>query len=630
MLANLLPSDPDQRRLARRFAVVLGTLFLALLAAVLATADDWPGAIAKAEKAGKKVKLEHLVKVWVWRGLVMDLVLAAVLALTVRWWVGSVKTAQLIAPASRRFWIIIGLLLVAAACYRAPRLPLSFYNDEAHNFVRMTSGELKHESPGSDAFKWDAATWTETLWFNGPGNNSQPHSLLSRLSYQTWKAMAGGADGEVCEWATRLPTFFAGLASLLVLALAMREMSGSIAAGATLMAGSVHAWHVRYSTEARGYGLMGLGIALMIFSLQRALKHGRWRDWLGYGLGNFLALWAFPGCLYWVAAVNGLLVLHLVWQWKTQGQSLEPLVRLVISGVLTLMLALPLMLPLFPQLLDALKNVPGLRGTMTLAWWQDIGSHLLFGARWVNADLANPGSLAVSRFLAEDPKWWLTVINGFVIAAIGFGSCLSKGGVSRLLVLAGVLAVLLGWADMARQGRYLNHWYVFYSVPAVLCCIGQGVATLLSQVRLHGWQRLFGALLLGSVAVRMTLALTLESLDRSKGEERAGVVQVRGSVYPHFMGDEQARKPLLAAIWSNAPIYDPLCVVIKEAATLEALKQRATAEQRPLFVIMGHRHSAHAEQPAVVDQLEGPAFEKIATFPGLDEEQYTQALFKLK
>jgi hypothetical protein len=39
MLANLLPSDPDQRRLARRFAVVLGTLFLALLAAVIATAE---------------------------------------------------------------------------------------------------------------------------------------------------------------------------------------------------------------------------------------------------------------------------------------------------------------------------------------------------------------------------------------------------------------------------------------------------------------------------------------------------------------------------------------------------------------------------------------------------------------
>lgn len=630
MLAKLLPSDPDQRRLALRFALVLGALAAILLVVVFATSDTWPQAIAKAEKAGKKVKLEHLVKVWVWRGLVVDVLLATMLALTVRWWVGTVRTAVAMTSASRRFWVIIGLLLVAAACYRAPRLPLSFYNDEAHNFVRMTSGELKRVSPDSEAFKWDAATWTETLWFNGPGNNSQPHSLLSRLSYQTWKALAGGADGEVCEWATRLPTFFAGLASLLVLTLAVREMSGSIASGATLLAGSVHAWHVRYSTEARGYGLMGLGIALMIFFLQRALKHSRWRDWLGYGLGNFLALWAFPGCLYWVAAVNSLLVVHLIWQWKTQGQSLEPLIRLVVSGVLAIMVALPLMLPLFPQLLDALKNVPGLRGSMTLGWWQDIGSHLLFGARWVNADPANPATLAVSRFLASDPKWWLAVINGIVIAIIGFGSWLSQGGVRRLLAIAALLAVILGWADMARQGRYLNHWYVFYSLPVVLCCIGQGVATLLSQVRLHGWQRLFGALLLGSVAVRMTLALTLESLDRSKGEERAGVVQVRGSVYPHFMTDEQAKKPLLAAIWSNAPIYDPLCVVIKEAATLETLKQRAATEQRPLFVIMGHRHSAHAEQPAVVDQLEGPAFEKVATFPGLDEKQYTQALFKLK
>ncbi len=629
MFAKLLPTDPDQRRLAQRFALILGGVAAALLIMVLATADTWPQAMAKAEKAGKKIKLEHLVQVWVWRGLVVDLVLAAVLALSVRWWVGTVQSNTPVSSPSRRFWIIAALLLVGAASYRAPRLSLSFYNDEAHNFVRMTSGELMRISPGSDAFKWDAATWTETLWFNGPGNNSQPHSLLSRLSYQSWKSLAGGADGEVCEWATRLPTFIAGLASLLVLGLAMREMAGSTAGCATMFAGALHAWHVRYSTEARGYGLMVLGIALMIFFLQRAMKHGRWRDWLGYGFGNFFSLWAFPGCLYWVVALNGTLVLHQLWQWRSKRASLEPLVRLLVVGVLAAMLALPLMLPLFPQLLEAVKNVPGLRGTMTLSWWQDIGSHLLFGGRWANADLANPDSLALTRYLGQGANWWLAIVNAILIASLGWCSLISQGGARRLLAIAGVLAVLLGWADMARQGRYLNHWYVFYSMPVVLCAIGQGVLALLSQVRLHGWPRLLAAFVLCSVATRMTTALTLDCQSRSKGEERAAIVQLRGSVYPHFMADEQAKKPLIGALWSNGPIYDPLTVVLRDTTTFEQLKQRATTEQRPLFIIMGHRPSALTDQPETVKQLEGPAFDRVAVFPGLDEAQYTQALFKL-
>lgn len=630
MLAKLLPTDPDQRRLALRFALILIGIVLGCGITAWLTADTWPDAADKATRAGKVVRYEQLAMTWSWPGLAAGAVIAGLLGLTVRWWVGAAKVARATAPASRRFWILALFLLLVAAGLRAPRLGLSFYNDEAHNFVRLTAGEFKDDPTRPDGMRWRGATWAETLWYNRPGNNSQPHSLLTRLAYDAWRHATGAAEGEVCEWVVRLPAFFAGLASLLVLAFVVRRAGGEAAGLATLMAGSAHAWHVRYSTEARGYGLMILGIALSMLFLQRALEHGRWRDWLGYGFSTFLCIWAFPGCLYWVAALNGCLLVHLLWQWRNRGAGPEPVIRLLVAGVLAIMVALPLMLPLVPQLLAAVQNAPGLRGTMDGLWWKDVGSYLLFGCRWVSADLGNPVTLASERLLATNPNLWLAVANATIIAALGFTRLFKDGGAARLFVIAAVLAVVLGWADMARQGRYLNHWYLLYVLPVVLCAMGRGVTVVLSFVRLRGWQADFAILLISVVATRMTLIVTEECLHRPKGDERGPVVQARGAIYPHYLSDATTRNALLGMVWSSGGTYDPHALTIYDIGAFEALKKRATEEQRPLYIVMSHRHQATLTQPEVVKQLEGPGFEKVATFPALDEEAYTQVLFKLK
>jgi hypothetical protein len=88
-------------------------------------------------------------------------------------------------------------------------------------------------------------------------------------------------------------------------------------------------------------------------------------------------------------------------------------------------------------------------------------------------------------------------------------------------------------------------------------------------------------------------------------------------------------RPLLGVVWSNTSIYDPLSVIVHEPATLEVLKQRATVEKRPLYVVLGHRQSALGAQPETVRQLEGPGFECVGLFRGLDEEYYAQRLFRM-
>lgn len=410
----------------------------------------------------------------------------------------------------------------------------------------------------------------------------------------------------------------------------MRNVAGEEAGWLTMLAGAVHGWHVRFSTEARGYSLMALGIALMLWFSRRAVMHGRWRDWVGYGLANFLALWAFPGCLYWVAAMNGVLVVQLGWQACRNKSGVEPFVRFVVVGVLAVVLAVGLMLPLIPQLLEAVKNVPGLRGEMKADWWQDVSSYAVFGARWQNEDVSSPLSISMVRILAASPIAWLGVMATVGILVAGTLKLWSRDDMSRWFMIAAVGSLILGWADMARQARYLNHWYLFYTLPALVCAFGQGVVALADRIADKGPRRALVMAVCVIVGLGVTTSIAWEYRYRSKGDERSGVVQVRGAIFPHYESNPEARQPLLAAIWSNAPIYDPRALPIKAASDFEALKARAQNEQRPFFVIIGHRASALNQFPTVVPQLESQAFEEVAVYRGLDEAQYTQRLFRMK
>lgn len=612
------------------FAGVLGLVAVAALAVVIDHANTWPKAMNAALAAGKKPRLDNLVKVWAWRGLLIDGVLAALLALTVRWWVGTVRQREKIPSAGRRYWFVaLGILLLAAGL-RVPRLDLSFYNDEAHNFRRMTAGELKPDPAKVETFSWDQNSWVETLWFNGAGNNSQPHSLLSRLTYQSWKATTGGADGEVCEWAVRLPAFAAGLGSLLLLGLAARQWQGNLAGWSAMLVGAVHGWHVRYSTEARGYSLMIFGLSLALWSGRRAMQYGRWRDWLVYALGCFLAFWAFPGSVYWLAATNGLLVGCLLWRARSDRQALDSLLRLGVSGLLAVMLALPLMLPLIPQLLEAVKHSSGMKGVMEPGWWFNAGSSVLFGARWQDADATNPASVAVARMVTENPLWWGPVGAAVVVAVLGLGRLWSIGGLGRVVAVSTLGAVVLGWADMTRQERYLNLWYVTFALPVIICALGLGLEYVAGLWRGgRGRQYAVWSLVLALTSV-VACRATVASLRVSKGNERGPVEAVRGSIYPHYFANVDAKRPLFAAVWSNAGLYDPLLVTIHNPGMLDELRKRAVAEQRPLYVVLGHRQSVVTAQPETLRAVESDAFEPVRVFPGLDEAYYAQTLYRLR
>lgn len=612
--------------------MVLAALALALGAALM-LAPEWSATVAKIEAAGRKVKVEHLVKTWAWRGLALDLVLVLVLLGTVRFWAGCIlKWPGWPAP-SRRFWVLLASGLLLALVIRAPRLDLSFYNDEAHNFVRIFAGDYVRNLDQPENAAWKPVSWLNTVWYNFSGNNSQPFSIAARLCYSAWARLAGAAGGEVSEAAVRLPSLVFGLASLLVVTLGVREMAGERAALWALVAGVLHGAHLRYSTEARGYSLMILAVALAFWFLHRAFESGRWRHWLGFGFSAFLCVWSFTGSAYFLASLSVLLMLRQLLLWRAGVHEGGQVIRPVVAGVCALLPALPLMLPLVPQLVFVLENFGALKGDMGLGWWRDVTSFLAFGCRWSDLVPENPANLALARVLAAQPILWAGAGALCMTMVIGAGALARRGGAAALMVLSSGLAMLLGWWLMSRKGHILHHWYVLYSLPCVLAMTGAGLAAVGGFLERSIAPQILARSAAGLLAVLvlwLPARISRETRALAKQDERAPVLAIRGAIYPHYLGTEGERA-LYGGFWCNSGTYDPRMAIVSQSAILEKLIARARAESRPLYISFSHRNLALQQSGDLVRRVEDSGdFERAGIFHGQEEDQFTQHLWRLR
>lgn len=521
-------------------------------------------------------------------------------------------------PGLRRCdWLWLLLVLALAGGLRWPRMGLSFYNDEAHTFRNYIAGRFKPADDGT--LKWRQAKWSETLWLNKVGNNLAPCSLFGRLFYDTWRKTSGAPEGSVSETAVRLPQFVAGMASLVVLWLAMRRMMGPRAAWWALVLAALHPWHVRYSTEARAYGFLLLAVACCFYFLQRALEDNRWRWWLSLGFAEFLCLWSFAGSVYFLAVIDGVVLLVLSFRAIRRPGGWSSAVRFSVGMVLATMLSLQWMLPTVPQLMEAMRQLDSVKGVMGHEWWADAVSGMFFGVRGWDWDPGNPDNLAVLRETARGLWVWgvvAVVAAAWVTGGIRLARC---GAVGAAAVLSGPVAVLLSWAVMSAQGKFLHPWYVLFAVPGVVMSLAAGLEWL-SQCR-------GGAAAARMVAAMTGLVIVLAWLPADSVYLGHGKENLRGLA---GAGREAAQPDgVYAAMIADVDIYDPGVVTLKTAAALDDAVSSARREGRPLTVSVGH--VGIGESPQVYQRMQGSGeFEEVAVFRGLEEAQFTHYLFRLR
>lgn len=517
----------------------------------------------------------------------------------------------------RREWLWLLLVLALAGGLRWPRMGLSFYNDEAHTFRNYIAGRFKQADDGAP--KWRQAKWSETLWLNKAGNNLAPCSLFGRLFYDTWRKISGAPEGTVSETAVRLPQFVAGMASLAVLWLAVRRMSGTRAAWCALVLAALHPWHVRYSSEARAYGFLLLGVVWCFYSLQRALEDNRWRWWLSLGIAEFLCLWSFAGSVYFLAVFDAAVIVVLSFRAIKQRGGWLSGVRFSVSVLLGAMLALQLMLPTVPQLMEAMRQLDSVKGVMGREWWADAVSGMLFGVRGWDWDPGNPDNMSLLRETARSPWWWAVVAVVVSLWAAGTVRLMCSHAAGAILALSGPAAVWLSWAVMSAQDKFLHPWYVLFAVPGVVVSVTAGL----------GWleKNRDGGSAGRVVAGLSALVISISWLSADLVYARHGKENLRG-LADAGRGAGQPRG-IYAAMIADVDVYDPRAVMLKTAGALDDEVSRARKEGQPLMVSVGH--VGIGESPQVFERLRGSGeFEEVAVFKGLEEAQFTHYLFRLR
>jgi hypothetical protein len=172
---------------------------------------------------------------------------------------------------SRRFVVTMSAAVLLAAAIRAPFLTDSLWYDEIAAFLGYSING-----------PWGAVSTYYTQ------ANHVLHSLL---------AWGSGAALGVDEVTVRLPSFLAGLGTVLAVAwLAMtalgRDANGVGLAVTAAFITALLPIAVLPATEARGYSLMTLFSALMTAAFLRALRRQTGTAWLIYAAACALGIWA--------------------------------------------------------------------------------------------------------------------------------------------------------------------------------------------------------------------------------------------------------------------------------------------------------------------------------------------------
>ena len=283
---------PDRR--LRVVRLVLWASLVGLIVHLIAGDKPWSGGIAERVAEGHSLRAIDYARTYRWWISLGSVPLVIALLATLRSWIGSPRAAEcpdLAAPnrGGRAVAVVAALAMLTAALLVAPRLGFSFWEDERRTvrfsvdggYARNPEGDLVfHEVPWRDS-------WLYTL--NRP-NNHVPFSLAARLSLGIWQSLAQPELRLASERAVRLPAFAFGIAAIGALAWCVWRIGMPWTAGFAAIFLALHPWHLRYTSEARGYSLLLLCMPLLLGAMVAVLHRGTWRRWIAFGAVEVLLL----------------------------------------------------------------------------------------------------------------------------------------------------------------------------------------------------------------------------------------------------------------------------------------------------------------------------------------------------
>jgi hypothetical protein len=608
-------NDAALRRVKRVLVAVL-----VLLGAHLALGDN-PWSEDVWNRLGDVVQVPpRLAMPFVWFASLGNLLLVAAALLTLRYWCRfepAPERPELAAgaPAGRAFRVaVLGSMLVCVLL-AAPRMSHGLWGDESYAAVNSIVGKYDRNSEGE--IRYARTKWRDAFWAYRMPNNHVPFTLAARLSSKAWTAIAKPKERLRVEPALRLPAFLAGIGAVAALATFVRRIGYPLAAVFAAWALALHPWHMRYTSEARGYSLLLLLVPLYLAATIDVLERGTWRRFAVYGAFQFFLLWTYPATVVFAVLVNAFLVYELWKRYRGTPDARPQLTRWFVAGTAGAALFLQLMTPNLVQFVGYL----GKRqiGTMGVRWLQDLGAHFLIGGRYGSPGL-RPLHPDLADWTSGQPLLFWAFVAALVIGiAVGAWRIGRRSGSWARFV--GVLLTFgpLTYAYSAMQGAYMHWWYLLFALPVLLALLAVGVEGLAVPIRGAAPRAAVAVgLMLALLAVQGVLAQPMRQMlwEREVTPIRASIEAVRPSLDPYDPRNEQI---LTISVYDHAHYYDPLGYPVDDEAELRSLIDRAQREGLTAYAIWDKVGLARRRKPEVMALVEREdLFEPVVELEGAD------------
>lgn len=597
---------------------------------------------------GARPSVKHFAASGLWWGAVINLCIASVL-LALRGWWGAPAGARAPAPAPsgtgqgalfRRSPALFAALLAAAAALCAwnawPRMSLSLWGDEEHTLRTYILGAWEKNEAGEPELK--RVNWQRSFFGYVNPNNHLLNTILARISLEIWQSFAGAtAPLPFSEAALRAPAFAAGVLGVVAIGLFIARLGYPGAGVFAALICAMHPWYLRYTSEARGYGLMLLFLPLGLWFAAGAWRDGRLRQWLGFGLCQFCCLYAYPGAFHLLLMVNTGLFVAMLWRAKTAGQKLWPLPsdigRWAAGCAAGAMLFIQLYAPCYPQLKRYMQGSRAQAGEMDLFWFRDLAGYLAIGTPWSFADAGNTLVVTIERLVKTHPH--LPYLFALLILAEVAGFILLVRGSAFRKVIAAAFTIVTPVTIIHAKSinNFLYPWYVIFELPINLILMSIGLAFLCGlAARVLPSGNPFRAWA-GAVPALIFLAWFWHATSPQRALlQTSPVEQQRESVLacrPELGAKAPSRDSIITVQirrggghMMTVPSYDPALDWVENAAELRALALRADAERKPLFVNLAMPELARqpGNFPDIMALLDDPEiFTLHRTLPGLHD-----------
>ena len=604
--------EPQRLQFASVVRYILLGLMAGIVIALIFASKPW--------EHPHPAKLEDYVRIYSWWAGLINLMPLAFLALASRRWTEPLPQ-PLPGKAPPRFpkgfILCVGGAMGACAILGFPRLGQSLWEDEEYSVRRCIVGGHRVQDDGTVVAK--KLPWKVTLWNYSSTTNHVFQSILSRLSHSAWRTIARPTGLQLSEAATRLPSYLSGilLVGLIAVLAARFGFAWEGALAAWLIA--IHPWHLRFATEARGYGLVALLIPLGFLFAVNALNRGKWGWWIAFALVNFALLYTWPPALFTVLILNLFVAVGLFTERRFSPARNVLILRWLVSGIFAGIVFLQLFLPCVPGLFEYLRSVRDFDGHAFFL--KNVGTLFLTGSLWTRSGQSPTPYMEYLPYANAHPViFYVAVFLAAGLFTLGLYRLWIAEPRARWLMVILIFPGLLTYAYAVFRQKMLMEWYVGFMLQGVALVISAGAFWAFAPLRKFPAARWAGPLLaVGLVCAFALLSHPARHFLLTWGAERyrESVLATRPSLDPNA---PENLNIITAATTQPPYVYDPRA---RRAVTVEqyaSLMREADERAVPLYVNNGFPTALKIDFPGVFALLEDRAvFESVDYFTGIDD-----------